>query len=1158
MSQAQTIPATARRWRFGKAELDERSLVLKVDGRAVAIEPKPLEVLICLLERAGEVVTKDALMRAAWPGRIIADVTLAKTLARLREALGDKDQSLIKTQHRYGYRLIAPVKVETLDRADAARKTQDLPEVVRRDTEHRPLTVLFCDVVESTQLADTLEPEVFRELLVNYQRRAADICARYEGHLAPQAGDGLLMYFGYPAAHDDDAERALRCACELISSPAQDASASRLALRVGVHTSTVLIGCTGSGSEPLATGAGLHLAARLQALAEPDTVLMSEATFRLVPGLFVTRDFGPQSIRGLSEPVSVHQAIQPSGVRTRLEAAARLTPYAGRESEIETLGKGWQAAVRGEGRALMISGEPGLGKSRLLLELRERLLSGAAFTWLECRASALTRHSTWQPWVELLRRGLNLRDGDTDGQGLQRLEHSLGIDASVALPLLAPLLGLALPAHHAGAQLGPELRRRRTLEALVNWVLHSAQQQPLVLVFEDLHWADDSSLDCLGLLLKQLADMPVLLLMTARTEFVPRWLQHPWLHFLTLDPLPVSGVDQMLATLGEGRALSAESRALVHQRAGGVPLFVEELTRSLLESADAEPAREPQAIPTSLRALLMARLDRLGPARDLMQIAAVVGREVSHALLAQVAGLDDTSLLRALRRLTDSGMLHARGSVPDATYVFKHALIQDAAYETLVKSRRQHWHGQIAQALEAQFPERARNEPEVLALHFEKAGLIEAAVRYGSRAADKAIAASAYVEAIRHAEHALQLLPRAEKVPASAPLELQLLVTLGSAKLALLGRGHPELVPIMERSETLYNAVRDGGLQARALVNIALTRAGIGDYPGYARSGEQLVAHGRGAGNRAWEGVGHNLATQARHFMGEFQLSMGHIEQAERAFENQPPDPAIRVMGLDGLTVALGFKAYMLWLLGRPDQARDCAVQLLARAQSTGHPQTIGAAKSRAAWQAIFRREPQPALELAHAGAAFSERHGFSEWQSLAQLQAGIATGLLDRFEEAITLVRNYQPSPKLMRFLFGSLARGFEAQFCLAAGRLCEARAALDAAFLAVQQSRELHWESELHRLHGELTLAEHSDDCAAAETCFRKALGVARHQEARSLELRAATSLARLWLRAGRAEEADAVLRPIYAGFTEGFDTPDLIDAAALLQQAPKASLA
>jgi class 3 adenylate cyclase len=377
----QTSPQVpARRWRFGRVLFDEASSELRVDGAVVEVERKPLDVLSVLLDQAGKVVTKSALVQRAWPGRVIGDAALAKAIARLREAIGDADHQIVRTHHRYGYRLVADVRTDTETAvAPSSESPRSPPDAVSRihesppaklDAEHRVLTMLFCDLVGSTELAESLDPEIFRELLVDYQRSTAEIVQRYEGHVAQQFGDGMLFYFGYPTAHDDDAERAVRCACELLRFVGRTASFTRAAVRIGLHTGPVVVGQSATSSSLLATGTHLHIAARLQALAEPNSILISDATFRLVPGLFVARDFGPQSLRGLAEPLRVHQVLQPSGVRSRLDAQPRLTPFVGRHAEIALAQAAWRDAIEGQGRALVFVGEPGMGKSRLLLELR--------------------------------------------------------------------------------------------------------------------------------------------------------------------------------------------------------------------------------------------------------------------------------------------------------------------------------------------------------------------------------------------------------------------------------------------------------------------------------------------------------------------------------------------------------------------------------------------------------------------------------------------------------------------------------------------------------------------------------------------------------------------------------------------------------------------
>lgn len=521
-----------RRWRFGSIEFDERSLALTREGKVVEADRKPLEVLRTLLARSGKVVTKDALVQAVWPGRIVTDAAPAKTIARLRESLGDADHALIRTHHGYGYRLTADVVCE--EASTLSNHPRDTaPALLPPATEHRLLTLLDCELSAFSRIPQSIDPETFRNLLLDYQRAAVEIGRRYEGYLAKQSGDGLLFYFGYPAAHDDDAERALRCACDLLAALARsgaatapEKSAATLSLRIGVHTGEVVIGPADAGDAPFVSGASPALASQLKVLAEADTILISDTSFRLVPGLFVTRDFGMQELRGQREALHVHQVLQPSGIRSRLAAAVRLTPFVGRAQELARVAQCWREVIEGNGQAVLFSGEPGLGKSRLLMEIRGQL-AGTPHTWLECRADALNRHSTYHCLTELLRRGLALKEDDDDALRLQRLEQ--GLDAvrlrrDEAVPLLAPLLNISLPERYPASPLAPAMKRQRSLEIFADWVQQLAHQQPLVLAFEDLHWIDEASLEFISVLLARIASLPVLLVMTARLEFKSPWL----------------------------------------------------------------------------------------------------------------------------------------------------------------------------------------------------------------------------------------------------------------------------------------------------------------------------------------------------------------------------------------------------------------------------------------------------------------------------------------------------------------------------------------------------------------------------------------------------------------------------------------------------------
>ena len=1163
--------APLRRWRFGRVELDEREQALKIDGRAVEIERKPLLVLRHLLEHAGEVVAKDALVRAVWPGRIITDGALAKSVGRLRDALEDREQALVRTHHGFGYRFVAEVTVETLARGAAAPPAPQPPRQLppetlspppipepsaARDAERRPLTVLFCDLVDSTRLADRLDAEAFRELLIAYRGIANAIGARYEAHLAQQSGDGLLMYFGYPAAHDNDAERAVRCACDLLRAVKE--KAATLALRVGIHSGEVVIGeLGGDGGALLATGASLHLAARLQALAEPDSILISDATFRLVPGLFVTRDYGPQLIRGIAQPVRVHQALHPSGVRSRLEAAARLTPLVGREMEIALLENGWQHAVNGEGRAVLFLAEPGLGKSRLLMEIRARL-AGRPYSWHECRADALNRHSAFHPVAELIRSGLALRDGDDEALRLSRLEQGFSdvqIDPAQAVPLLGPLLGISPTDKYPPSPLAPAQKRKETLALLAEWIERLADQQPLVLAFEDLHWIDESSLDFLAVLQTRLPRLPVLLVMTARLEFNPPWAENQTLHLRTLEPLPLWEVERMLGALTGGAKRAPALSLLVYERAGGVPLFVEELTRSLIESGqivEREGQLAPRvplgelAVPVSLHGLLLARLDRLGVARELIQIAAVIGREVPLRLLLLVAGLDEARLRERLARLVASGLLHGR---PDDSYVFKHALIRDSAYETLLKTTREKLHGRIARTLEEHFPERAHAEPAVLAGHLERAAQLEAAAHWYRLAAVQAIAMVAFADVIRHAESGLHTLASVPHGRERDRLEAELRLILSNYRTWTLGFGHADVEAALDGLVELCRGLDQPILLGRALCSEWLLRYGRGELPRSLLLARELTELGDRSGIASVRASGWVMSCWSHWAMGDLYEAR---RNGEAALEILTPDVAaqsLEILSYEMRICCLIPLSFTLWNLGYPEQALRATARADAIAEASNDPSLLAWVYSEATPSIhVFQRLPARVFPITDKSTAIAERYGFVEWLAFVDQWVGLAqcmTGAMDAGLARLDRAEQEQQARSTVscRAMFCAL----RADVCLRAGLDAEAQAAVDRGFAHVARSEERSWEAELHRVRGELLLRAQPVDEAGARTCFERALSIAVAQRARSLELRAALGLARLLQRQDRGMEARALLLPVFEWFTEGFDDPDLAEARA-----------
>jgi class 3 adenylate cyclase len=669
------------------------------------------------------------------------------------------------------------------------------------DAERRQLTVMFCDLVDSTRLARKLGPEDYRTVVRAYQQTCATVIQPFEGHIAQYLGDGLLVYFGYPQAHEDDAQRAVRAGLGILDALpthnvglAQDKGV-RIAIRLGIHTGLVVVGAMGGGDrqEPLALGDTPNIAARLQGLAAPDMLVLSEATYRLVQGYFVCQELGLYPVKGVDQPMAVLQVLQESAAQSRLDVAATrgLTPLVGREEEVGLLLRCWAQSQDGLGQVVLLSGEAGIGKSRLVGVLREHA-EGEGYTRLAFRCLPYYQHSALYPVLEHLQRLLQFRRDDTPETKLARLEQALQASRFAldeVVPLLAALLSVPLPeARYAPLQLSPQRQRQKTLEALLGWLLAEAAHQPTLAVWEDLHWSDPSTLEFLSLLMDQTPTARLLMLCTCRPEFAPPWSPRSYLTHLTLGRLGHAQVETMIAPITGGKALPAGVVQQIVAKTDGVPLFVEELTKAVLESGLLQEHEDHYellgplpalVIPATLHDSLMARLDRLATGKEVALLAATLGRAFPYELLRAVAPLDEAMLQQALARLVEAELLYQRGVPPQATYLFKHALIQEAAYQLLLKSTRQHYHQHIAQVLETQFPDTAETQPELLAYHYTAAGLSGQAIPYWQRAGARAIERSANTEAISHLTTALELLQTLPDAPERVQQELDLSIALG-------------------------------------------------------------------------------------------------------------------------------------------------------------------------------------------------------------------------------------------------------------------------------------------------------------------------------------------------------------------------------------------
>ena len=1045
------------------------------------------------------------------------------------------------------------------------------------DGERRQLTVLFCDMVGSTELAARLDPEDWGEVAARYQRIAAEAVTRFGGHVAQYLGDGLLVYFGYPQAHDDDPERAVRGglaildAMQTLNDELTPGRGLRLAVRVGIHTGAVVVG-TGSNAGAAVFGETPNLAARLQAAAAPDTVVMSAATLRLVRGIFVTADLGLQTMKGFAEPVAVHRVLQPSGVRSRLDlGGVRLTPLVGREPEVGFLLDRWTKARAHVGHSVLITGEPGVGKSRLVHTLRERLVD-EPHTWLECRCSPYVQHSAFQPVIELVEQGLAFQADDTPADKIAKLERGLGLSGfslPETVPLFAEFLSIPLTGAYAAPQMSPESQRQRTLDALVAWALALGELQPVLVVFEDLHWCDPSSLELLGRLIDHGATARVMMLLTARPEFSAPWPARPEFSAVEIHRLPKQQTREMIAALHPERSLPDAVMDMIAERADGIPLYVEELALTVVESgllierAGGYELTRPisdLAIPPTLHDSLMARLDRLSAAKEVAQRAAALGREFPYALLLAVAELDEPTLRHGLERLVQAELLFQNGTPPEAIYTFKHALIQDAAYGSLLKRTRLRLHARIAQVLVESFPARAAAAPEVVARHYEAAGLADQAATYCQRAGERAAARSAHEEAIAHLRKGIDLLALLPESHERNLREARMQVALGSSTMPVRGYAHSELQTAYERARVLCEATGDAVQLGYALLGLSIFHSNRGELEPGAVLAERVLQLAQQTGDEAHLILGHTQAAIPKLYQGKFAAALEHCERAIALYDPARHRGIAFLSGTDQGVAAVGLDAWSLWHLGYPERAAARGRQGIELARKLEHPFSLAYALFFDIGVHNWSRETEPLHAPVEEVIALGQVHGFPLWRGLGMTvrgwvrawDRGDASAIAEMLE-GIALAGSTGLQGGIPAVI-GLLASAYQA-----VGQPTDALQTVDSAFALSAQTGQPYWDAELHRMKGELLFEEVNSPAATAaterradaEVWLRRALEIARAQGGKSFELRAATSLAKLLRTCGQRAEARALLEPIYCWFTEGLRTPDLTEAKALLAE-------
>lgn len=1035
------------------------------------------------------------------------------------------------------------------------------PGAAPPEAERRQVTVLFCDMVGSTELSARLDPEDLRAIISGFHAACARAIAQADGFVAKYLGDGLLAYFGYPRAEEDDAERAVRAALAAVEATGRlrSADGEPLAARAGIATGVVVVGdAVGEGAslERGMVGETPNLAARLQALAAPGTVVIAPSTRRMLGRLFEYRELGPQNLKGFSRPVSAYQVIRPVTGESRFEARQEhgMAPLIGRAEELALLERSWREAVAGEGRAVILRGEPGIGKSRLVRALLDRT-GGEAAVRLHYSCSPQHRDSALFPIVAQLEHdaGFVREDGPQARRAkLQALYAGLGMppdDVSLIEDLLSiPPENSARPAFSARRQ------KERTFEALIRTVLAACRRKPVLMVFEDAHWGDPTTLELLGQFIGRLKQKPILLAITARPDFKPPWSAAD-VTALELARLGRSSAAALVAQISGRAALPAEVMRQIVERTDGVPLFVEELTKAVLESGAASGPRPRalivRAIPTTLHDSLMARIDRLPSARLAVQTGSAIGREFSYELLRAAAGIDDRKLTEALGDLVRSELLFCHGEPPSAVYRFKHALVQDAAYESLLKSRRVGLHARIAGILERS-PSLVETEPETLARHFTAARQPEQAIKYWLAAGRRASRRGAYLEAVSHFNAGIDIVASVADERERARLEIELQAPLGFALTALKGYTAPEVREAFSRAYELSPIAGETSHEIPVLFLRAISRDHWvgGNIPTATSSAFELLQIGERTQDGELTAIAHGLLLGILHHAGDLAASDAQFGKLDALYDPPRRGKILARFGEDNLSTVWPYHAFNLAWLGRIEEAWAAAEDIVASARQAAEAFSAATTICRTAVCAALLRDPAKTAPLAEEAQVSARALGLSPLLGQCAILIGWSTALDGRPEEGVSRIRegialwHSTGAMAALPLYFALLADAL-----LADGRPPEALAAADEGLEWSERNAERGWDCLLRCFRGDALAA--SGRPVEAEADFESALAWSRVRGARLGELYAAIRLGRLWRGAHRADEARALLKAVCGAFAEPAGTPLVGEARAVLAQ-------
>ncbi|MGB8699518.1 MAG: adenylate/guanylate cyclase domain-containing protein [Thermosynechococcaceae cyanobacterium] len=1047
------------------------------------------------------------------------------------------------------------------------------------DAERRQLTVMFCDLVDSTQLAESLDPEDLREVFLAYQKVCAKAIASSEGYIAQYLGDGVLIYFGYPQAHEDDARRAVSSGLRILEAikrlnpQIEKDWGVTLSIRIGIHTGLVIAGEMGvrEAPSPMAVvGETTNVAARLQSIADPNTLIISAATHRLIEGFFECSMIGRRPLKGISEPMLVYQVRHESTAKNRFEVAEKsgLTPFVNRKAERAFLLKNWEDARAGRSHAILLQGEAGMGKSRMVWELKKHIAQEPDAWLTELQGSPYYRNSAFYPVIELFQKfTFQFKREDTPVEKLAKIESFLiqyTLDLEQYVPLFASLLSIPFESKYDALNLPPERQKQKTIEALGTILLLLSLQQPVLFVIEDLHWMDASTLDVISYILNQAADHRLLTLLTFRPEFISPWDALPHVLSLDLKHLPDPETTAIVEQTAQGKSLPQEVVRQIVQKTDGIPLFVEELTKSVLESNLLQENETSYtltgslpilSIPATLHDSLIARLDRLAMVKEIAQFCATLSREFEYGLLVAISPWDAMTLQNGLSQLVEAGLLYQHGTVPNATYQFKHALIQDAAYQSLLRGRRQQYHQRIAEALEGLSARSATTQPELLAHHFTEAGLFDKAIYYWHKAGQRDLEQAANVEAITHLKKAIQLLTSQPDDAKRKALELTLQMLLGPAMMAIKGYSAPEVRDIYGRARELSGQVTDSpqlfpiswGLWAHYFVT--------GDLGSARAVGEQLV-------KVAHQSSDSKLVVPANHALGYVECYLGHYErtvalteEAFTLFDIEQERCNILQFQFSSTLALYDMARTSLWMLGELGRASEMNARALQLAKELAHPPSMAYAVASSVWFLQLGREINRIHEAVDTVTRISNEEEFSLWPPLVRVFQGwalVEQGLVD---QGLALMhQNIKNFHALGGGILQTHAYVLLTEALVRAGQNTEALATIEQAVQRLQTSGEHHMEPELYRLRGEilLDLSRSTNDpnlAVEGENSLRHALDLATGQNSKWLQLKSATSLAQLFCDQEKPIEAHQILIVPYGRMSQEIETLEMQRARVIL---------